>query len=180
MSVCRISQLASVSGKGAPSKSLLKQLMDTDFDPDAWDKHMASAFGDDYYAEAEPEMDVVGAADDAMREAHRWQETAAAARDGEGSDSGEEDSSDDDGEPGKALQTFDAVHKRLTGKEAELLPETDYADPAKQGRSQDDGSAGSGSEDDEEGEKVEKLAATRNKVCSDRLFWLFFFDSSGA
>lgn len=159
--ICRISQLAAVSGKGAPGKKLLKQLMDTDFDPDAWDQHMASAFGDDYYAEAEPEMDIVGDADNAMREAQQWK-----GDDGPASE-GEADESDDDGDGEKdSMKTFDAVHRKLTGKEAELLPETDYAE--KQGDGDGDVSSGdSGSEDDAEDGKVEKLAETRDQVRSE-------------
>lgn len=156
--ICRISQLAAVSGKGAPGKKLLKQLMDTDFDPDAWDQHMASAFGDDYYAEAEPEMDIVADADNAMREAQQWKGDEGPAGDGEAEDSDEEGVA-----VKESTKTFDALHRKLTGKEAELLPETDYAE--NQGDGDGDASSGdSGSEDDGEGDKVEKLADTRDKV----------------
>jgi hypothetical protein len=50
--LCRVAQLARVSGKGAPDRSLLQKLLDSDFDPAAWDHHMSAAFDDDYYAGA--------------------------------------------------------------------------------------------------------------------------------
>lgn len=158
-----MSKLAAVSGRGAPGKSMLKQLMDNDFDPDAWDQHMADAFGDDYYAEAEPEMDVVAAADEAMQQAEGWTagDDAAPADGAGGSDSDEEDTGGDAhaaGGQNAGAGTFDAVHQKLTGKKAGLLPETDYAQPF--GR---DGS-GEDEEDDAEGDKVEELAESRNKV----------------
>lgn len=49
---CRLSQLAEVSGKGAPNRSVLQKLLDSDFDPSAWDKHMSAAFDEEYYAGA--------------------------------------------------------------------------------------------------------------------------------
>jgi hypothetical protein len=56
---CRLSQLRSVAGKAAPNRAALKALMNSDFDPDAWDQHMADVFDDEYYQEAEREDDVL-------------------------------------------------------------------------------------------------------------------------
>lgn len=159
---CRLSQLAAVSGRGAPGKGLLKQLMDNDFDPDAWDKQMADAFGDDYYAEAEPEMDVVAAADEAMREAEGWRGEAAAAGDG-GIPVSDEDG-DASGEEDGQTRTFAAVHKKLTGKSAGLLPDTDYG-----GGPGEEGDEDSEGEDDVAGQRAEELADSRNKVGPTRV-----------
>eukprot|EP00892_Ulva_mutabilis_P001580 jgi/Ulvmu1/11422/UM075_0086.1 len=169
-----LSKLASVSGKGAPGKKLLKQLMDNDFDPDAWDQHMADAFGDDYYAEAEPEMDVVADADAVLQQAEGWTGTVGAGEacqgeGGSGIDSDEDSRDDEAGDggtrkgEGAAVGTFDAVHMKLTGKKAGLLPETDYGEPAGKAGSGEDGG---GSEGDDESEKVEKLAESRDKIHS--------------
>lgn len=55
---CRLSQLRSVAGKAAPNRAALKALMNSDFDPDAWDTHMSQVFDDEYYDEAEREADI--------------------------------------------------------------------------------------------------------------------------
>mgnify|MGYP001024574357 CR=1 FL=1 len=38
-----------MAGRSAPNQELLDRLMAGDFDPEEYDKHMAAAFGDDYY-----------------------------------------------------------------------------------------------------------------------------------
>jgi hypothetical protein len=39
-----------VAGRAAPQEEALDALMEGDFDPEEYDKRMAAAFGDDYYA----------------------------------------------------------------------------------------------------------------------------------
>ena len=109
-------KLAAVSGKAAPKRALLKQLLHSDFDPDAWDDHMGAAFGDDYYAAAEREDDVRADAADLARDLASW-----APEGGPGDDVAR------DG-------TFAALHSRVTGSAAVELPETDYdiAAPARE------------------------------------------------
>lgn len=121
-----------MSGKAAPKKALLKQLLHSDFDPAAWDDHMAAAFGDDYYAEVEREADVRADAADLARDLASWApagaDAAAAAREG----------------------TFEALHTRVTGAAPTELLETDYdvAQPAHvdADESSSDGEDGSGSD----------------------------------
>ncbi|MEW5312524.1 MAG: hypothetical protein WDW38_004154 [Sanguina aurantia] len=45
----RLRQLQGIAGKAAPDFSKMDDILDGDFDPDAWDKKMAAAFDDDYY-----------------------------------------------------------------------------------------------------------------------------------
>jgi KRI1-like family len=125
---CRVDKLAAVSGKAAPKTAMLQQLLNSDFDPAAWDAHMDAAFGDEYYAEAEREDDVRADATDMARELASWQ--------------GEEG-----GGSGVA-----ALHSRLTGSAAMDLPETDYAegsvedsDAAEEHESESDGQGASDS-----------------------------------
>lgn len=112
--MCRLGRIAAVSGKAAPNRRLLKQLLDSDFDPDQWDAHMAAAFDDEYYATAEAEADVHGAVD---AELAAWEtpEQEAAEPPEEAIDGG---------------MSFAQVHARVTGSAKVHLPETDYAPAA--------------------------------------------------
>jgi hypothetical protein len=103
---CRFGKLVQVSGKAAPKKRIFKQLIDADFNPDEWDKQMASAFGNDYYAEAEHEDDVRADAHDIARDMSSWVDAdAAGVQDG---------------------VSFASLHARVTGSADAYLPETDY------------------------------------------------------
>ena len=103
---CRYETLARVSGVAAPSRKALKQLMDGDFDPEQWDRHMQDTFDDEYYAAPESEDAVREDEAGLAKEMSSWGDAAAA-------DAG-------------ATDTFAALHARVTGSAAVELPETDY------------------------------------------------------
>lgn len=64
-SLNRIQEMHRMAGKGASTEeALLMKLLENDYDPDEYDKLMASAFGDEYYSKgsgamAENEEDVL-------------------------------------------------------------------------------------------------------------------------
>lgn len=84
----------------------MRQLLDADFDPAQWDAVMASAFGDAYYDAHDPEAAVQAGATLVADAAAAWQ--------------------DSDGDAG--VETFAAVHRRVTRREAHelALPDNDY------------------------------------------------------
>jgi hypothetical protein len=47
---CRLTEIQSVAGQAGPGQEALDALVGGDFDPDEYDRQMAAAFGDDYYA----------------------------------------------------------------------------------------------------------------------------------
>ncbi|EFJ52328.1 hypothetical protein VOLCADRAFT_102989 [Volvox carteri f. nagariensis] len=46
----KLDKLRSVAGAAAPAAASLDSMLEGDFDPEEWDKNMAAAFDDDYYA----------------------------------------------------------------------------------------------------------------------------------
>jgi hypothetical protein len=105
---CRYDKIAKTCGHGAPSRKLLKQLMNNDFDPEEWDKHTIAAFDDSYYAEQEPEAAVRADDEEVAREMAAWGDMPG------------------DVQRDPALQTFADVHARVTGFAPGELAETDY------------------------------------------------------
>jgi len=54
----KLDEVKTVAGLGAPDQDTLGQLLDGEFDPEAHDKAMAAAFGDDYYDQGDDEEDL--------------------------------------------------------------------------------------------------------------------------
>ena len=52
--VIRLSRVQDVAGEAAPAPDLVDKLLVGDFDPEAWDRMMSSAFNDDYYDVGRP------------------------------------------------------------------------------------------------------------------------------
>ena len=89
----KLTELQTVAGAAAPKAEVLDKLLGGDFDPEAHDRAMAAAFGDDYYGMDEDEEDI----EDEIFE----KEFAAIAE------------YDSDGEQDEAQQTFAALEKKL-------------------------------------------------------------------
>eukprot|EP00890_Picochlorum_soloecismus_P004968 jgi/Picsp_1/5472/NSC_02831-R1_protein len=51
----KLEEVKTVAGLGAPDQNILGQLLDGEFDPEAHDKAMAAAFGEDYYDQGDDE-----------------------------------------------------------------------------------------------------------------------------
>ena len=47
--ICRLQKIRDIAGASGQDDAALDALMRGDFDPEEYDKHMAAAFGDDYY-----------------------------------------------------------------------------------------------------------------------------------
>jgi hypothetical protein len=90
-----------MSGRGAPNRKKLKQLMNSDFDSEEWDRQMAAAFDEAYYAEEEAEAAVLADRMEAARELASL-----------------------GGTPEE--RSFAGVHTRIIGAAPGELPETDY------------------------------------------------------
>ena len=54
----KLEEVKTVAGLGAPDQNILGQLLDGEFDPEAHDKAMAAAFGEDYYDQGDDEEDL--------------------------------------------------------------------------------------------------------------------------
>jgi protein KRI1 len=100
----RLHELQTVAGAAAPKEELLDDLLAGDFDPEAHDRAMAAAFGDDYYGEGDESEE------DIEQDELFAKELAAMAKYDEAD---EED--DDNNNP----TTFAALQKRLKQEEEE-------------------------------------------------------------
>ncbi|KAG7672609.1 hypothetical protein Ndes2526B_g08865 [Nannochloris sp. 'desiccata'] len=97
----RLHELQNVAGAAAPKEELLDDLLAGDFDPEAHDRAMAAAFGDDYYGEGDEEDE-----EDIEHDTLFAKELAAMAK-------YEDDEDEND------LSTFAALQRRLKQEEEE-------------------------------------------------------------
>jgi protein KRI1 len=101
----RLHELQTVAGAAAPKEELLDDLLAGDFDPEAHDRAMATAFGDDYYGEGDDESE-----DDLEHDELFAKELAAMAK---------YDENDNDDDEDNTISTFAALQKRLKQEEEE-------------------------------------------------------------
>jgi protein KRI1 len=103
----RLHELQNVAGAAAPKEELLDDLLAGDFDPEAHDRAMSAAFGDDYYGDGDEEDEA-----DIEHDELFAKELAAMAKYDE-----EDDDGGDNNNGEKAPATFAALQKRLKQEE---------------------------------------------------------------